>query len=97
MPYPFDAHRMLVAAPLHVPLRVASILFDAARQRCAEQGLAVGDVITCRESSAQHVLVEIAGRGARWLGSALAVCIEVEPAERSTGKGGAFTPAEHAA
>jgi hypothetical protein len=93
MSFPFDGHRMLVGAPLGVPLRVSGILFDGARQHCAEQGIRLDDVITCRERSPHHALVEIAGRGARWLSSALAVCIEVEPAERSAADRLVGTPA----
>lgn len=101
MSFPFDAERLLATAPVEVRLRIVGITFDAARARCAEQGIRAGDVLTCREASPHHVLVELEGRGARWLASSLAVCVEVERAatdERYVSvPGGARTAAGHAA
>ena len=82
MPYPLDLSGILVGAPRHTPLRIRGISPATARERCASQGVAVGDEIRCLGVTCDHVLVDVAQIGTVHLDLALSTSVEVEPVGR---------------
>ena len=79
MPYPLDLSGILVGAPRYTPLRVRKITPSTVRDRCAAQGLEIGDEIRCLGVTCDHVVVDVPERGTVHLDLALSTSVEVEP------------------
>lgn len=81
MSRPLDLGSLLIGAPLHTPLVVRHILYDAVRSCCADRGIHEDDEVHCLGAEWNHLLVQVPACRVK-LELSLALCVEVEALRR---------------
>ena len=80
MDFPIALEHSLAFAPADRPVVVGHIAFDGVAEYCGRVGLHPGDVVRCRLSSPEHLVVSKRGDGEIILPRRVALFVEVAAA-----------------